>query len=116
MQDSYGHPALAAVLLTDVLHALSDPSRLSIVAALRDGSERGWGSFEGSLAASTLSHHIKVLRLAGLIRNRREGTRCHVSLRSDIEDRFPGLLAAVMACVPPSADVPGELSPNKVEQ
>jgi DNA-binding transcriptional ArsR family regulator len=96
-QDGYQHPAIEDVSLPDVLHALSDPLRLSIVAALRDGGcERGWGEFETRVAASTLSHHMKVLRLAGLIQTRREGTRCQVSLRPEIDARFPGLLATVV--------------------
>ncbi len=95
-QDAYHHPAIDDVTLPEVLHALSDPLRLSIVASLRDGGARGWGEFETDVAASTLSHHMKVLRMAGLILNRREGTRCQVSLRPEIEDRFPGLLATVV--------------------
>jgi DNA-binding transcriptional ArsR family regulator len=95
-QDAYQHPALEDVTLPEVLHALSDPLRLSIVARLRDGGERGWGEFDTHLAASTLSHHMKVLRMAGLIRTRREGARCQVALRPEIEGRFPGLLATVI--------------------
>lgn len=98
-QDPYAHPPLEAVTLPEVLHALSDPLRLSIVSKLRNGAadgERGWSEFECSVSPSTLSHHMKVLRMAGLIRNRREGTRCQVSLRTEIEDRFPGLLATVI--------------------
>ena len=94
-QETYQHPPIEDVTLPDVLHALADPLRLSIVAALRDGRERGWGAFDAQVAASTLSHHMKVLRNAGLIRNRRDGTRCQVSLRPEIEERFPGLLASV---------------------
>jgi DNA-binding transcriptional ArsR family regulator len=95
-QDGYQHPAMEDVSLPDVLHALSDPLRLSIVASLRAGGERGWGEFDARVAASTLSHHMKVLRMAGLILNRRDGTRCQVSLRPEIEARFPGLLATVV--------------------
>ncbi len=95
-QDGYEHPPIDRVTLPEVLHALSDPLRLSIVASLRDGGARGWGEFDGRVAPSTLSHHMKVLRLAGLIHTRREGTRCQVSLRSEIDTRFPGLLATVI--------------------
>lgn len=102
-QDPYVHPPMEAVTLPEVLHALSDPLRLSIVSKLREATgdgaggdgERGWSEFECSVSPSTLSHHMKVLRLAGLIRNRRDGTRCQVSLRTEIEGRFPGLLATV---------------------
>jgi DNA-binding transcriptional ArsR family regulator len=96
-QDGYQHPSIEEVTLPEVLHALSDPLRLSIVAALRKGEERGWGEFDAQVAPSTLSHHMKVLRMAGLIRNRRDGTRCQISLRPDIEARFPGLLATITA-------------------
>ncbi len=96
-QDSYPHPPIDEVTLPEVLHALSDPLRLSIVTALQTGGERGWSEFDGQVAPSTLSHHMKVLRMAGLIRNRRDGTRCQVSLRPDIETRFPGLLATITA-------------------
>lgn len=104
-QDGYQHPAIEDVTLPDVLHALADPLRLSIVAALRAGGPRGWGEFDMQVAASTLSHHMKVLRMAGLIRNRREGTRCQVSLRPEIEQRFPGLLTTVIGLAGP----PGEI-------
>ena len=49
------------------------------------------------MAKSTLSHHLKLLRDAGVTRTRQEGTRCFVSLRRDnIERRFSGLLDAVL--------------------
>lgn len=95
-QDCYQHPPISDVTLPEVLHALSDPLRLSIVAALREGGPRGWGEFDAQVAASTLSHHMKVLRLAGLILTHRDGTRCQVSPRPEIEARFPGLLATVI--------------------
>ena len=95
-QDPYQHPDMRDVELCDVLHALSDPLRLSIVAAVTSGGERGWGGFDCRVAPSTLSHHMRVLRLAGIIRTRRDGTRCLVSLRPDLATRFPGLLVAVL--------------------
>ena len=51
-----------------------------------------------ALAASTRSHHLKVLRAAGLTRTRVVGTTRFVSLRrDDVDARFPGLLAAVLS-------------------
>lgn len=96
MQEPYEHPELEALTLTEVLQALSDPLRLRILATLAEGGERGWGDFDVPVAPSTLSHHMKMLRQAGLVVHRREGTRCWVSLRRDIEDRFPGLLSTVL--------------------
>ena len=73
-QDAYQHPAIDSVTLPEVLHALSDPLRLSIVTALREGGARGWGEFDSPVAASTLSHHLKRLVDAGLLTSRAEGT------------------------------------------
>ena len=96
-QEHYAHPALEEVTLAAVLHALSDPLRLAIVSALARDGARGWSAFGADVAPSTLSHHMKVLRMAGIISNRRDGTRCQVSLRPELEGRFPGLLPAVLA-------------------
>jgi DNA-binding transcriptional ArsR family regulator len=82
-----------------VLHALSDPMRLQIVAELAaDGGERSCNSFDLPIVKSTCTHHFKVLREAGVIRQRLAGTKRISSLRSDdLEARFPGLLGAVLA-------------------
>lgn len=90
------HPIAGEITLTGVLGALSDPVRLSIVAQLASGSERGSSAFDCDIANSTLSHHLKVLRLAGIIQHRKEGTRCFVSLRPDLENVFPGLLQSLL--------------------
>lgn len=91
------HPATANLSLTRVLSALSDPLRLGIVHLLSDGQERQWGELDAPVSKSTLSHHMKTLRSAGITRTRDEGTRCYVHLRSDdLEARFPGLLASVL--------------------
>ena len=37
-----------------------------------------------------------VLRLAGVITHRKEGTRCFVALRPELEGTFPGLLASIL--------------------
>jgi len=84
--------------LPRVLTALSDPTRIGLVRALADGSEQGWGDLRTPVAKSTLSYHLKLLRDAGVTCTRKEGTRCFVRLRrAEIEERFPGLLASVLA-------------------
>ncbi|MEJ7690795.1 MAG: metalloregulator ArsR/SmtB family transcription factor [Nocardioidaceae bacterium] len=76
--------------LTTVLAALSDPIRLQLVQTLADGGEKAWGELSAPVAKSTLSHHLKVLRSAGLTRTRQEGTRCFVWLRTDdLEEQLP---------------------------
>src|SRR5881396_3005108 len=87
--------------LAAVLHALSDPVRLGIVAGLRQsGDERRCGSFKAPVTKSTLTHHFRVLREAGVIRQRQEGTARLSTLRTDdLDARFPGLLDAVLGAV-----------------
>jgi DNA-binding transcriptional ArsR family regulator len=49
------------------------------------------------VSKSTLSHHLKVLRDAGLTQTRAQGVHRFVSLRTnDIEALFPGLLGCVL--------------------
>jgi DNA-binding transcriptional ArsR family regulator len=92
------HPHTSEITLTRVLAVLSDPIRLGLVRILADGQERGWGELRAPVAKSTLSHHLKVLRDAGVTRTRQEGTRCFVQLRQgDLDTRFPHLLAALLA-------------------
>ena len=92
------HPVAEQLTLPAVMHALSDPVRLAIVRALRDGAELPCGALHVPVSKSTLSHHLKVLRDAGLTRTRAEGVQRFVSLRTaDIEDRFPGLLTCVLS-------------------
>jgi DNA-binding transcriptional ArsR family regulator len=92
------HPARDQIELAAVLHALSDPMRLRIVAALA-GGERPvtCGSFDLPITKSTCTHHFKVLREAGVIRQRQEGTtRLNSLRREDLEARFPGLVETVL--------------------
>src|SRR5204863_1589506 len=88
---------LEEVDLTDMLHALSDPVRLEIVRSLSDLKERPCSAVEAKVAKSTLSHHFKVLREAGITYTRANGTHRLMSLRrDDLEERFPGLLTSVL--------------------
>jgi DNA-binding transcriptional ArsR family regulator len=83
--------------LPEVLHALSDPVRLEIVRLLADQQERPCSAVEAKVAKSTLSHHFKVLREAGITFTRANGTHRLVTLRvDDLEDRFPGLIGSVL--------------------
>jgi DNA-binding transcriptional ArsR family regulator len=92
------HPAIDQVRLTEVMAALSDPIRIGLVRLLSDDVEHGWGELRAPVAKSTLSHHLRVLRAAGLTWTREEGTRCFVRLRrDDIDSRYPELLDAVLA-------------------
>ncbi|MGH2761635.1 MAG: ArsR/SmtB family transcription factor [Thermoleophilaceae bacterium] len=98
MRQPSRHPDVAELDLLAVLHALSDPVRMHVVRTLAEGGEHSWGELQVPVAKSTLSHHLKVLRAAGVTRTRNEGQRCFVDLRADdLEARFPGVLASVLA-------------------
>lgn len=67
-----------------LFHALSDPTRLSILQHLRFG-ERCVCELTDSLdaAQSRLSFHLKVLKDAGLVTDRREGRWMYYTLSTD---------------------------------
>jgi DNA-binding transcriptional ArsR family regulator len=92
------HPVREEIQMADVLHALSDPQRLSIVCCLaQDPTPRRCGGFDLCVTKSTLTHHFRVLREAGIIEQQEEGTsRLNRLRRDDLEARFPGLLQAVL--------------------
>ncbi len=91
------HPARRDIDLAAVLHALSDPVRLEIVAGLAEGEERACGSFDVAVTKSTCTHHFRVLREAGIVRQQPEGTaRMNTLRREDLDARFPGLLDMIL--------------------
>ena len=93
------HPTREEIQLPAVLHALSDAQRLHIVRELAADSEpRPCGTIEMEVTKSTMTHHFRVLREAGVIRQERRGTTKLTSLRrEDLDARFPGLLEAVLS-------------------
>lgn len=95
-------PRAADMRVEAVLGALSDPVRLTIVRTLAasDDERRSCGSFGLTVSKSTASHHFRVLREAGVIRQRDEGRHRMTELRrADLDARFPGLLDSVVAAV-----------------
>jgi DNA-binding transcriptional ArsR family regulator len=93
------YPERDELQLVDVLQALGDPMRLRIVRLL-DQAEGAIACNEMGLpvAKSTGSHHLKVLREAGVVRAQVDGTRRYYTLRrDDLESRFPGLLDSVLS-------------------
>jgi DNA-binding transcriptional ArsR family regulator len=93
------HPPADQIDLATVLRTVGDPVRLEIVRMLADGGERNCGQMTEALGlpTSTGSYHLRLLREAGVTRTRAEGTERHISLRrDDLDERFPGLLDAVI--------------------
>ena len=97
---SFKHPILQDFTLERVLYALSDPVRMQIVRCLSGVEEASCGELDGGRPKSSMSHHFRVLRDAGLVHTRNVGTTHMNSLRKDeMSERFPGLLDAILAQV-----------------
>lgn len=100
-----GLPPVQEVMLEQVLAALADPVRLTIVRTLA-AWQGSWCSdlyaaVTPGIGRSTFSHHTKVLREAGIIRVRVSGTRRLVALRTDeLNQRFPGLIDVIVDSAP----------------
>ncbi|UII73609.1 helix-turn-helix domain-containing protein [Pseudomonas sp. HN11] len=95
---AFKHPPLEDLTLERLLYALSDPVRLEIVRCLAAVPEATCGELDGGRPKSSMSHHFRVLRDAGLVHTRSVGTTHMNSLRADVlEQRFPGLLKCILA-------------------
>ena len=93
------HPDREEIRLEAVLHALSDPMRLRIVRELAEGgAELSCSHFDLPVTKSTTTHHFRVLRESGVIRQVYRGTAKMNDLRrDDLDDLFPGLLDSLLA-------------------
>ena len=92
------HPQKEEIELKSILYALSDPVRLELVRQLANGGEYTWASFgRRDKVKSTMTHHFKVLREAGIIKTRIEGREHFRCLRKDdLDDLFPGLIDKIV--------------------
>jgi len=96
------HPSIEDITVEGILHALSDPVRAAIYAELAGATCTNICSnflqiSDRSIPKSTLSQHFRALREAGLVHSERRGVEMHNTSRCmEIEQRFPGLLPAIL--------------------
>ena len=95
------HPNPEQISIVDVLYALGDPVRLEIVRRLAASGEQPCACLcagvDVKIAKSTMSHHFRILRAAGVVATRKEGTQLINSLRrEDLDGLFPGLLDVIV--------------------
>lgn len=97
--------ATEATALARVFKAVADPVRLRLVSLIgaRPGGEACAGELAEafSLAGPTISHHLKVLREAGVLDSQRRGTWIYYRLRPQVLRQ----LAATLT--PPAGHPPG---------
>ncbi|MFI6513198.1 ArsR/SmtB family transcription factor [Streptosporangium sp. NPDC050855] len=94
------HPEPGEITLEGVLHALSDPMRLQIVRflwPLEEDEEAPCSAIDLAITKSTTTHHFRVLREAGVIRQVYRGTaKMNALRRGDLDALYPGLLDAIL--------------------
>jgi ArsR family transcriptional regulator, arsenate/arsenite/antimonite-responsive transcriptional repressor len=90
----------AADELADVFKALADPTRVSIVNRLACADECCVCDLTAafSLSQPTVSHHLRILREAGLVETERRGTWAYYRL-------VPGAIARLHGVFEPVGDV-----------
>ncbi|MHC0432398.1 ArsR/SmtB family transcription factor [Streptomyces sp. O3] len=97
-------PAVEELRLEVVMAALSDPLRMGIVRRLLLDSEdfdHSCSWFGLDRPKSSLTHHFRVLRDAGVTRQRQYGLERRSQVRiDDLNARFPGLLELVAGWQP----------------
>src|SRR3954468_11224821 len=86
-------PAAELTGAADAAKALADPTRLSVAVALRDGGELCVCDLAWVCERSDklVSHHVRQLRAAGLVRSRRDGKM----LMYELTETGAALLAAI---------------------
>ena len=99
---------LPAVDVDAALRALADPNRRAILSVVREGPRSvGAIAAEVGLSQQTSSHHLGVLRSAGLATRTADGTR-HLfavntdglaAVRSYLDDFWPTKLGALKAAI-----------------
>ena len=100
--DEVTEPAAEDLQLPRVLAALADPHRLAAVRFVAWHGE-SWCTQviqEAGLGTSksTFSHHLRILREAGIITKRIQGTKGFMRLRKeDLDRRFPGLIDSILS-------------------
>lgn len=101
--DRFVHPDLKDISLNAVLHALADPNRRAILRSLLVNLEGGGcglaciAAAPPNLPKATMSNHYATLRAAGLVRAERRGVEViHTLRQAEVNERFPGLLCAVL--------------------
>ena len=80
----------------ETFKALSDPTRREILHLLRDGAKTaGEIGSHFDMTGATVSHHLSVLRQAGLISDDRRGKYIYYELNLSVLDEITGWIAGL---------------------
>ena len=92
----------AAEDLAATFKALADPTRVAIISRLASGEACCVCDLTGTfdLSQPTVSHHLRILRDAGLVEAERRGTFAYYLLVPEAIERLAGVFAAPRALAP----------------
>lgn len=97
----YEHPDPQDITLERVLFALSDPVRMGMMRVLAARGPLNSLELAPDMPKSTVAHHTRILREAGVTHTEPDGRACWIHLRRLLLDgKFPGLLDAILAVQP----------------
>jgi DNA-binding transcriptional ArsR family regulator len=98
-REANDEPEVADFRFEQVLAAVADPIRLSIITQLAAADhDLSCGTIPLPVSMSTATHHFTALRRAGVLHQYYAGTsRMNVLRRQDMETAFPGFLDSVIA-------------------
>ena len=97
----YEHPDPQDMTLERVLFALSDPVRMGMVRILASRGPVNSLELAPDMPKSTVAHHTRILREAGVTHTKPDGRTCWISLHRDLlNEKFPGLLDVILAAQP----------------
>jgi DNA-binding transcriptional ArsR family regulator len=105
VMDDVVEPTADDFRLPRILAALADPNRLAAVCFVaRNGESWCAQVMEEAMlpmTKSTFSHHLRILREAGVLTKRIQGAKGYTRLRKDdLDARFPGLIDSIIAADP----------------
>jgi ArsR family transcriptional regulator len=85
----------------ETFKALSDPTRRRILQILRDGAKTaGEIGSHFDMTGATISHHLAVLRDAGLISDDKRGKYIYYELNLSVLDEITGWIAGLKGADP----------------
>jgi ArsR family transcriptional regulator len=86
---------MTAASMARIAQALADPTRLRIFATIVSGGQPCCGDLcrQAGVSAATMTHHVRVLRRAGLVEGRRDGSYVRISARPETLDAYRAALA-----------------------
>jgi len=101
MASTVSRPRASRVAAATIFHALSDETRLAVIEMLR-GGERCVCDLQDAVGAaqSRLSFHLKVLKDAGLVTDRKEGRWSYYALDPDRIEEARSALGVLATPVP----------------